>query len=96
MQFKKINPAMLVYHYFQRSPSEFVLFDDEMDLPIIYGSRNLVDSTVRKLSSSVTIIYYKRDNSEKAAFKRNVIYKGKKPEPSLKPTIEVERVKPSP
>ena len=96
MQLKKIDPAAVVYHYFEKSPSEFVLFDNEMDMPIVYGSRNLVDSTVRKLSQSVTVVYYKRDTQEKNAFKRKVIYKGKKPEPSLDPTIETERVKPSP
>jgi len=65
-------------------------------MPIMYGSRNLVDSTVRKLSSTVTVIYYKRDTTEKSSFKRKVIYKGKKPELSSQPTIEVERVKPTP
>jgi len=87
---------MLVYHYFEKSPTEFVLFDDELDMPIMYGSRNIVDATVRKLSTSITVIYYKRDTTEKYAFKRKVIYKGKKTEPSTQPTIETERVKPIP
>jgi len=96
MQLKRIDSSMVVYHYFEKSPTEFVLFDDELDMPIIYGSRNLVDATVRKLPSTVTVIYYKRDTTEKSAFKRKVIYKGKKEDINRQPQIETERVKPSP
>jgi len=84
MQLKRIKPDVLVFHYFEKSPTEFVLFDDELDMPIIYGSRNLVDSTVRKLSKNVTVIYYKRDTVEQSSFKKNVIYKGKKEEGTKK------------
>jgi hypothetical protein len=76
MTLKKVNPKQLLYHYFERSVSEFALYDDELDMPIAYGSRNLVDSAVRNLRKSVTIVYYRRD-TDKTAFKKKLIYKGK-------------------
>lgn len=78
MTFKRINPEAKLYHYFERSVTEFALYDDELDMPIVYGSRNLVDGTIRKLDKSVIIVYYKRDMSDKMAFKKKLIYNGKK------------------
>ena len=78
MTLKKVNPKQILYHYFERSPSEFALYDDELDMPIAYGSRNLVDSMVRSLSPTVTVAYYKRDTADKFSFKKKLIYKGKK------------------
>ncbi len=77
MTLKRINPEAILYHYFERSVSKFALYDDELDLPVAYGSRNLVDGTVRKLSKTITIIYYKRD-VDKMTFKKKIIYNGKK------------------
>ena len=77
MQLKKVNPKEIVYHYFERSPAEFALYDDELDMPIAYGSRNLVDSAVRKLNPLVMVVYYKRDIGDKVSFKKKVIYNGK-------------------
>jgi len=68
---------MSVFHYFEKSPTQFALYDDELDMPIMYGSRNLVDAMVRKLSKDVMVIYYKRD-SDKFSFKKKIIYEGSK------------------
>ena len=76
MQLKRVNPKQLLYHYFERSPSEFALFDDELDMPVAYGSRNLVDAVVRSLRKSVTVVYYKRDITDKVSFKKKVLFKG--------------------
>jgi hypothetical protein len=78
MQLKRVNPKQILYHYLERSPSEFVLFDDEMDMPVAYGSRNLVDSMVRNLSPHITVIYYKRDMADKVSFKKKMMFQGKK------------------
>ena len=77
MQLKKIDPTALLYHYIERSPTQFVLFDDKMDMPIAWGSRNLVDSVIRRLSSKVNVVYYKRDLIDKASFKKKVVYNGR-------------------
>lgn len=77
MTLKRINPEARLYHYFEKSVTEFALYDDELDMPVSYGSRNLVDGTVRKLDRSIIIIYYKRD-VDKMTFKKKVIYNGKK------------------
>ncbi len=77
MQLKRINPKALLYHYFERSVTEFALFDEEMDMPVSYGSRNLVDGTVRKLGKAVTVVYYKVDLTDKVYFKKKTIYSGK-------------------
>ena len=77
MQLKRVNPKQILYHYFERSPSEFALFDDELDMPVAYGSRNLVDAMVRSLKKSISVIYYKRDQADKYSFKKKVIYNGK-------------------
>jgi hypothetical protein len=77
MTLKKINPKAILYHYFEKSPSELVLYDDELDQPIAYGSRNLVDAMVRTLDKRVTVIYYKRD-IDTISFKKKILYKGSK------------------
>ena len=84
MQLKRVNPDSLIYHYFERSVSKFALYDDELDMPVAYGSRNLVDSMVRKLDKKTTIIYYKRDPRDKITFKKKMEYNGKKEEEKQK------------
>ncbi len=74
MQLKKINPKTKLYHHFELSTSQFALYDDEMDMPVVYGSRNLVDATIRNLTKSTTIIYYKRDLVDKLSFKKKATY----------------------
>ena len=76
MQLKRVDPNAVIYHYFERSPSEFVLYDDEMDMPVAYGSKNLVDARVRSLSPKVSIAYYKRD-VDKTSFKKKFFFRGK-------------------
>lgn len=78
MQLKRVNPKSLLYHYFEKSVSEFALFDDELDMPVAFGSRNLVDAMIRSLSPKITVIYYKRDVSDKVSFKKKMMYQGKK------------------
>jgi hypothetical protein len=78
MQLKRVNPKALLYHYFERSVTEFALYDDELDMPVAYGSKNLVDSMVRSFPKTITIIYYKRDVVDKFSFKKYIIYDGQK------------------
>jgi hypothetical protein len=78
MQLKRINPKQILYHYFERSPSSFALYDDELDMPVAYGSRNLVDAMVRSFRPTITVVYYKRDMGDKISFKKKAMYEGKK------------------
>lgn len=65
MILKRINPDSLLYHYFEFKNSNrqwrYALYDAEMDYPVAYGSRNLVNGTIRNLKKEVTVIYYKPD-----------------------------------
>lgn len=76
MQLKRVDPNAVIYHYFERSPSEFALYDDELDMPIAWGSKNLVDAKVRSLPPKVSVAYYKRD-IDKVSFKKKAFFKGK-------------------
>lgn len=78
MQLKRVNPKALLYHYFEKSVSEFVLFDDDLDMPVAFGSRNLVDAMVRSLNPKIVVVYYKRDISDKVSFKKKMMFNGKK------------------
>ena len=82
MQFKKIDPNQKLYHHFEIEVSKFALYDDELDMPIVHGSRNLVDATVRKLSKEVVIIYYKRDTIDDSSYKRKAKFIGGKLKPA--------------
>lgn len=91
MQLKKVNVKQILYHYFERSTTDFALYDDELDMPVAYGSRNIVDAMVRSLRKSITIVYYKRDMTDKISFRKKMLYNGKKevdPSPSLSPVIQ--------
>ena len=58
MTFKKINIKEDLFHYIKLSTSTYVLYDSEMDIPIMYGSKNKVDATVKNLNSKIRINYY--------------------------------------
>ena len=76
---KPIDPSSRVYHHFEYSVSNFGLFDDADDgTPIIVGSRNLVDSIIRKLPKNVTIFYYKKHSDE--YWVKKITYQGKSEE----------------
>ncbi len=74
---KPIDPSARYYHHFEYSVSEFGLFDDADDgTPVVIGSRNLVDATIRRLSKSVTIFYYKKH--QLGYWEKKVVYEGKR------------------
>lgn len=73
---KSIDLKARQYHHFEYDVSHFGLFDDADDgTPIVVGSRNLVDATIRRLPQNVTIFYYKKDN--KGFWIKKAIYEGK-------------------
>lgn len=75
MQLKSIDKNQKIYHYFKLSTIIYALFDDEMDMPVMYGSLNKVETTVeslRKHIPEVFIVYYDRDLQEKTSFKKNM------------------------
>jgi hypothetical protein len=73
---KPVDPKAREYHHFEYDVAHFGLFDDADDgTPVVVGSRNLVDATIRRLPQSVTIYYYKKDN--KGFWIKKAIYEGK-------------------
>jgi hypothetical protein len=74
---KPIDYSAKIYHHYEYSVSEFGLFDDADDgTPIVIGSRNLVDATIRHLPKNVIIFYYKKSNI--GFWEKKVIYDGSK------------------
>jgi ABC-type uncharacterized transport system substrate-binding protein len=65
MRLKSINTKTLLYHLFEFKNSngqlKYALYDADMDMPVSYGSKNLVYGTVTKLPKNVTVVYYKPD-----------------------------------
>jgi hypothetical protein len=59
---KKIEIKENLFFYFKLDASTYSLFDSTMSTPIVYGSYNLVASTISKLSSDSTIFYFELDN----------------------------------
>jgi hypothetical protein len=73
---KPIDPKAEYYHHYEYNVAYFGLFDDADDgTPVVVGSRNLVDATIRRLPQNVTIFYYKKH--PKGYWEKKVIYEGK-------------------
>jgi hypothetical protein len=69
---KQIDITQIVYHLFKTSDIFYILFDDLMDLPIQFGSLNVVLPAVRSVQKNVPnsyITWYERDL--KKGWKRN-------------------------
>ena len=58
---KKIDPKEVLYYHFKIDPTTYVLFDSELNTPIIYGSYNLVSATVTNLPKTAKIFYFEID-----------------------------------
>jgi len=46
----------------------YALYDMDMDKPVAYGSRSLVNGVIRNLNKNVTIVYYKPTSTDKQTF----------------------------
>lgn len=68
---KKIDIKETVYYQFKIDASTFVLFDSEMNTPIVYGSFNMVGATIVKLPKTVTIFYFEVNGREGWKMKRS-------------------------
>ena len=62
MKFKQIDKKQVLYHYFKIDEGIYSLFDDEMDYPVVYGSKNLVEATVKNLRKDAYVLFYKKNN----------------------------------
>lgn len=75
MTFKKINPKETIYHYIEINGLTITLFDSEFDIPICFGSKNLISAKIGTLNPNITIFYYKMKNG---FIKLNKTYKNGK------------------
>ena len=64
MTFKKVNPKESLFHYIDIGQGKYVLFDSELDIPIIRGRKNVVGLTIKKLTKNVVIHYYKLEQGQ--------------------------------
>lgn len=78
LRYHYINPNKFLYHHFKITPVLSVIFDDEFDMPLAYGSNQKVQAVINKISKNSTIFYYKEDVWVKHSFKLFMTYKGKK------------------
>jgi hypothetical protein len=58
MTFKKINTKETLFHYIEIDATNCVLFDSELNQPIIYGSKNRVAAVIKNLPTTIRINYY--------------------------------------
>jgi len=61
MTYKKINPKETLFHYIEIDSTTCVLFDSELDIPIIYGSKNRAAAVIKNLNKRIRINYYDVD-----------------------------------
>jgi hypothetical protein len=58
MTFKKINVKETLFHYIEIDSVNCVLFDSELDVPIIRGSKNRIAAVIKNFNPSIRINYY--------------------------------------
>lgn len=59
MIYKKLNQKEKIFHYIEISPTNVILFDSDIDIPLIDGSKVKVANFIRnKLNKNVRINYY--------------------------------------
>lgn len=71
---KAIDKNQTLYHFFKLSSTMFILYDNLMDMPIQYGSLNVVMPTVESVKKHVKgsyIFFY--DKGPDMEFKKNNI-----------------------
>lgn len=76
MQIKTIDWKQTLYHLFKLSSTIYALYDDEMDMPVKYGSLSVVNPTIESIKKHVKdvfIVYYDRDLQDKSSFKKNIL-----------------------
>lgn len=78
LRYHYILPTAIFYHHFKLNNVMSVLFDDNFNLPITYGSNQKIDLTIRNINQESEIFHYKEDASIKHSFKLYIIDKGKK------------------
>ena len=86
---KKPNNSDVIFHYFKIGPT-YVVFDSDMDTPVVYGNKLDVDATIVKLPKYVTIFYYESDTTPESASDSNTGWKLKR---KYKPNKETEEDK---
>ena len=77
VNFKKINPKENRFYYLELGDGKYCLYDSEFDMPISYGSKNLVENKIRQLNSNIELIHYRIIDG---IFKLKYLYKEKKQE----------------
>lgn len=77
LRYHYMSDKSLFYHHFKLSTVLSVLFDENFELPIVYGSNQKVQAVLNKVNKGATIFYYKEDAAVKHSFKIFMTYKGK-------------------
>jgi hypothetical protein len=66
-----------VYHHFKLTPILFSFWDNEFDMPIVYGSNQKVQATINNIADGSIVYYYKEDANVKNSFKQYMTFESK-------------------
>ena len=78
LRYHHVNDKKKFYHVFKLTPILFVLWDDDVSMPIAYGSYQRIQATLNIIPKDATVFYYKEDASVKHSFKFYTLFEGKK------------------
>jgi hypothetical protein len=74
LRYHIIHPHKIIYHHFKLSPIVCVIFDDEFDMPIAYGSNQKIQGVINNVNKNSKILYYQEDKGLKNSFKWYMTY----------------------
>ena len=77
LRYEKVDPQNTFYHIFKLSPILYVLWGNDVKMPIVYGSYQKIQMTINQLPKNSIIYYYKEDVTVKNSFKFYMMYEGK-------------------
>ncbi len=77
LRYHYIEKNQFIYHVFKLSPVLYVLWDNTVDMPIIYGSYQRLQATINQIPKNSTIYYYKEDVTVKNSFKFYMMFEGR-------------------
>lgn len=77
LRYHYVDDKVKIYHVFKLTPILYALWDNTVDMPIVYDSFQRVQATLNIIPKDSTIYYYKEDLIVKNSFKFYMLFKGK-------------------
>lgn len=77
LRYHYLKKEPTVYHHFKLSPVLFSFWDENFDMPIVYGSNQKVQAILNNIAKGSTVQYYKEDTTVKNSFKQYMTFVSK-------------------